>query len=235
MEYLGCRRAADDRDCRDARRVAMFCNGVWCGQSPAAIRKMTTAGLPAKRILYDRNRMQGRLLQGLSVWTPGGTESFRIRRPWPPNFLPTFQRRSRLPESSHCPIVTDEPRRGGLVLTQLAQYAILLGLTLGAFAFVASLYALARAIGRSLDEPGKDVPASSGTLSRDPVWVRYHAKYFGYALLFLAFDMEMAFMYPWAVVYREEGLVALLDMGVFLAILFLGLLYGWSQGALRRQ
>ena len=42
-------------------------------------------------------------------------------------------------------------------------------------------------------------------------------------------------MYPWAVVYREEGLIALLDMGVFLAILFLGLLYGWSQGALRRQ
>ena len=57
----------------------------------------------------------------------------------------------------------------------------------------------------------------------------------GYALLFLAFDMEMAFMYPWAVVYKEVGLVALLDMGVFLAILFLGLLYGWSQGALRRQ
>ena len=59
--------------------------------------------------------------------------------------------------------------------------------------------------------------------------------FLGGALLFLAFDMEMAFMYPWAVVYREEGLVALLDMGVFLAILFLGLLYGWSQGALRRQ
>jgi NADH-quinone oxidoreductase subunit A len=47
--------------------------------------------------------------------------------------------------------------------------------------------------------------------------------------------MEMAYMYPWAVVFKEEGLVALLDMGVFLAILFLGLLYGWSQGALRRQ
>ncbi len=67
------------------------------------------------------------------------------------------------------------------------------------------------------------------------MWGRYHARYYGYALLFLAFDMEMAFMYPWAVVYKEVGLVALYDMGVFLAILFLGLLYGWSQGALRRQ
>jgi NADH-quinone oxidoreductase subunit A len=51
----------------------------------------------------------------------------------------------------------------------------------------------------------------------------------------LAFDMEMAYMYPWAVVCKELGLTALLDMGVFLAILFLGLLYDWSQGALRRQ
>ncbi len=117
----------------------------------------------------------------------------------------------------------------------MQQYAILLGLTLGTAGLVLSLYALARSIGRSRQEAGKDVPATSGRLSRDPVWVRYHARYTAYALLFLAFDMEMAFMYPWAVVYREEGLVALLDMGVFLAILFLGLLYGWSQGALRRQ
>jgi NADH-quinone oxidoreductase subunit A len=42
-------------------------------------------------------------------------------------------------------------------------------------------------------------------------------------------------MYPWAVVYKELGLTALLDMGVFLIVLFLGLLYGWSQGALGRQ
>ena len=59
--------------------------------------------------------------------------------------------------------------------------------------------------------------------------------YYGLALLFLAFDMEMAFMYPWAVVYQEVGLEALVDMGIFLLILFLGLLYGWSQGAFRRQ
>jgi rhodanese-related sulfurtransferase len=78
LEYLGCRRDADGWDCRDARRVALFCNGVWCGQSPAAIRKMTAAGFPAERILYYRNGMQGWLLQGLSVWTPGETESFHI-------------------------------------------------------------------------------------------------------------------------------------------------------------
>ncbi len=120
-------------------------------------------------------------------------------------------------------------------MSALQQYAVLLALAVGVVGAAVSLYGLARAIGRSREEPGKQVPASAGRLSREPVWVRYHARYTGYALLFLAFDMEMAFMYPWAVVFKQEGIVALLDMGVFLLILFLGLLYGWSQGALRRQ
>ncbi len=120
-------------------------------------------------------------------------------------------------------------------MSALEQYGLLMGLTVGTIGFVLSLYAIARTLGKTRQEPGKDVPATAGQLSRDPVWVRYHARYYGYALLFLAFDMEMAYMYPWAVVYKQVGLVALLDMGVFLAILFLGLLYGWSQGALRRQ
>jgi NADH-quinone oxidoreductase subunit A len=104
----------------------------------------------------------------------------------------------------------------------LAQYALFIGLVLGTLGFVLSLYVLAGAMTRARAEPGKDAPAAAGSLVRKPVWVRYHVRYYGYALLFLAFDMEMAFMYPWAVVYRREGLVALLDMGVFLAILFLG-------------
>jgi NADH-quinone oxidoreductase subunit A len=121
------------------------------------------------------------------------------------------------------------------IVNELAQYGLLLGLVIGTLGLTLSLFAIARAVGKIRKEPGKDVPATAGQLSRDPVWLRYHVRYYGYALLFLAFDMEMAYMYPWAVVYKEEGLVALLDMGVFLAILFLGLLYGWSQGALRRQ
>jgi rhodanese-related sulfurtransferase len=78
LEYLGCCRNAEGWDCGRARRVALFCNGVWCGQSPAAIPKMTAAGFPAERILYYRNGMQGWLLQGLSVWTPGEARCFHI-------------------------------------------------------------------------------------------------------------------------------------------------------------
>ena len=120
-------------------------------------------------------------------------------------------------------------------MSALAQYAVLLGLAVGTVGLVLSLRAIARSAGKVREERSKDVPATSGRLSSEPVWARYHVRYYGYALLFLAFDMEMAYMYPWAVVYQELGLTGLLDMGVFLAILFLGLLYGWSQGALRRQ
>lgn len=120
-------------------------------------------------------------------------------------------------------------------VSPLQQYALLFGMVVATAGFVAMLYLAARSFGKPVPEPAKDIPFTAGTLSRQPVWVRYHVRYYGFALLFLAFDMEMAYMYPWAVVYREVGLVALLDMGVFLAILFLGLLYGWSQAALRRQ
>lgn len=120
-------------------------------------------------------------------------------------------------------------------MSSLEQYGLLVGMVIATVGLILSLFVLARSLGKTRPEPGKDVPASAGRLSRDPVWVRYHVRYYGYALLFLSFDMEMAYMYPWAVVYKQVGLVALLDMGVFLAILFLGLLYGWSQGAFRRQ
>jgi NADH-quinone oxidoreductase subunit A len=120
-------------------------------------------------------------------------------------------------------------------MTSLQQYFVLAALIVGTTGLALTLLLLARAVGQTQQEPGKDVPFAGGTLAPRPVWVRYHVRYYGIALLFLAFDMEMAFMYPWAVVYRELGLPALLDMGVFLSVLFLGILYGWSEGALRRQ
>lgn len=78
LDALGCRRLDNGWDCSAALTVAMFCNGVWCGQSPIAIRKMIAAGFPAERILYYRNGMQGWLLQGLSVWTPGEARCFYV-------------------------------------------------------------------------------------------------------------------------------------------------------------
>ncbi len=114
-------------------------------------------------------------------------------------------------------------------------YLLLFAMLVGTICLAGCLYLLKRSMGKTVQEPLKDTPAEAGSLPQKPAWVRYHIHYYGFALLFLAFDMEMAYMYPWAVVYKELGITALLDMGVFLAILFLGLLYTWSQGGLKRQ
>ncbi len=66
-----------------------------------------------------------------------------------------------------------------------------------------------------------------------PAWVRYHVRYYTFALLFIAFDMEMAYMYPWAVVFRSLGWFAYAEIGFFLTVLGLGILYAWREGALR--
>jgi rhodanese-related sulfurtransferase len=64
---LGCEPDFDGWDCEGARRVALFCNGLWCGQSPSAIRAIIAAGYPADRISYYRGGMQSWRVLGLSV------------------------------------------------------------------------------------------------------------------------------------------------------------------------
>ncbi|MEP6893103.1 MAG: NADH-quinone oxidoreductase subunit A [Gaiellaceae bacterium] len=70
-------------------------------------------------------------------------------------------------------------------------------------------------------------------LEVNPAWVRFHVRYYTFALLFIAFDMEMAYMYPWAVVFRSLGWFAYAEIGFFLTVLGLGILYAWREGALR--
>ena len=83
-------------------------------------------------------------------------------------------------------------------------------------------------------EPQK-TPFLGGHPPATHAWQRYHVRYYSMALLFIAFEMEMMFMYPWAVVYVAKGLMALAEMGMFLAILSIGLVYGWREGIFRWQ
>lgn len=76
------------------------------------------------------------------------------------------------------------------------------------------------------------IPFAGGRSPSVHAWNRYHVRYYSMALLFLAFDMEMVFMYPWAVVFLEEGPIALIEMMMFIAILLLGILYAWRERAL---
>ena len=67
---LGCEADFDGWDCSEAKEVALFCNGLWCGQSPSAIRVMISLGYPAERISYYRGGMQSWRLLGLTVIQP---------------------------------------------------------------------------------------------------------------------------------------------------------------------
>ena len=73
------------------------------------------------------------------------------------------------------------------------------------------------------------VPTEGGS------WVQYNVGYYLFALIFLVFDVEIIFLFPWAVVLREMGVVAFAEILIFIFILFLGLLYAWKKGALKWQ
>ena len=79
------------------------------------------------------------------------------------------------------------------------------------------------------------LPVLGGPRPPTHAWNRFHVRYYPMTRLFIAFEMEMMFMYPWAVVYVREGGKALMEMGMFLAILAAGILYAWREGAFRWQ
>ncbi|PJF35464.1 MAG: NADH-quinone oxidoreductase subunit A [Candidatus Thermofonsia Clade 1 bacterium] len=63
-------------------------------------------------------------------------------------------------------------------------------------------------------------------------WVQFKVQYYLYALIFLIFDIEMLFLFPWAVAYNQLGLFALIAMAGFVGILGVALIYAWRKGAL---
>lgn len=79
------------------------------------------------------------------------------------------------------------------------------------------------------------VPFLGGHEPATHAWSRFHVRYYPMALVFVAVEMEMMFMYPWAVVYVREGITALAEMGMFLALLTVGVVYAWREGAFRWQ
>lgn len=98
------------------------------------------------------------------------------------------------------------------------------------YGFVALV--LVMTFGLALMAAGIFTRAPSRSISIPPVWSQFRFGYAIYALIFLAFDMEMIFMYPWAVVFADIGLSAFFDMLVFIALLAAGIAYAWGMGGL---
>lgn len=83
------------------------------------------------------------------------------------------------------------------------------------------------------DNPQKREPYESGMTTIGPTWVQFKVGYYLFAILFLIFDVEVAFLVPWAVVFGDMGMIALVEIIIFLGILGLGLGYAWKKGALK--
>ncbi|WP_138924256.1 NADH-quinone oxidoreductase subunit A [Sulfitobacter sp. BSw21498] len=101
------------------------------------------------------------------------------------------------------------------------------------FAFSMLFTAALRAGGKGPSTYPQKRPILGGSDPETHAWQRFHVRYYTMTLLFVAFEMEMMFMYPWAVVFVEEGPKALAEMGMFLVILSVGIVYGWREGIFR--
>lgn len=75
------------------------------------------------------------------------------------------------------------------------------------------------------------LPPEHGGRTVHKTWVQFRIRYLMVALLFGVFDMEMVYMFPWALVFRRVGLVAFLDMFVFIVILVAAIVFAWKEGA----
>ena len=114
----------------------------------------------------------------------------------------------------------------------LSQYAFI-----GIFAVIAFALPVIGLVMSWLIRPKKPNPAKNTTYecgmeTIGDTWVQLKAQYYLYALIFVVFDVEAIFVFPWAVAYNKLGLYALVEMALFVAILLGGLLYAWRKKAL---
>lgn len=97
---------------------------------------------------------------------------------------------------------------------------------------IGALYLVGRAVSVSTDTV-EVLPFQSGWSPREHALSRFHARWYPLTLVFLAFDVEMLFMFPWAVVVADVGVGAVIEMFVFLGVLMAGVVWAWREGAFR--
>src|SRR5438270_6841320 len=114
----------------------------------------------------------------------------------------------------------------------LAEYfPILLFLVVGALVGVAPV-ALGKLRGPNRPDPEKLSPYECGFEAFEDARMKFDVRYYLVAILFILFDLEIAFLFPWATVINDIGFAGFLSMMLFLAILTVGFVYEWMKGAL---
>jgi len=114
----------------------------------------------------------------------------------------------------------------------LAEYfPILLFMLVGLVVGVAPLV-LGKLLGPNRPDPEKLSPYECGFEAFEDARMKFDVRYYLVAILFILFDLEIAFLFPWAAVINDIGFAGFLSMMVFLAILTVGFVYEWMKGAL---
>lgn len=104
---------------------------------------------------------------------------------------------------------------------------IIVGLAVGVAPMV-----IGKLVSPSRPDSEKNSPYECGFEAFEDARMKFDVRYYLVAILFILFDLEIAFLFPWAVVLEEIGLFGFLSMLVFLAILVVGFIYEWMKGAL---
>ena len=102
-------------------------------------------------------------------------------------------------------------------------------------AFVASAFAVSWLLRPRDPNPVKTSTYECGEIVKGSSRVQFNVSYYLVALLFVIFDIEVLFLVPWIIVFRELGMVAYIEMMVFIAILAVGLIYAWKKGIFEWQ
>ena len=114
----------------------------------------------------------------------------------------------------------------------LENYAPILIFLIVAGVLAVLLLGLGFAFGRGSKDPEKLAPYECGFEAFEDARLRFDVRYYLVAILFIIFDLEIAFLFPWAVALDGIGLLGLAAMGIFLAVLVVGFVYEWRKGAL---
>src|SRR5690242_7970690 len=125
---------------------------------------------------------------------------------------------------------SDVPRREARAV--LAEYLPTLLFLIVATGIGVALIIIGNVLGPKRPSAEKLSPYECGFAAFEDARMQFDVRYYLIAILFIVFDLEIAFVFPWAVVFRELGVFGLVEMGVFLALLVLGFAYVWKKGAL---
>ncbi|MBW8852178.1 MAG: NADH-quinone oxidoreductase subunit A [Xanthomonadales bacterium] len=114
----------------------------------------------------------------------------------------------------------------------LAEYLPTLLFLIVAAGIGIALIVIGNVLGPKRPDAEKLSPYECGFNAFEDARMRFDVRYYLIAILFIVFDLEIAFVYPWALVFRDLGVLGLVEMGVFLGLLLIGFVYVWKKGAL---